>query len=296
MAFNRKVLRITLTLSGENQSFSTENKNSLSAIGLRASAEINYGNGSPAPSARVKIYGLPIETADKLLRIKFNSLNGLRDAIAIEAGDQDSELVPVFKGGITFAYPDFGDAPNVALIIESQTAVLESMAPVDAESYKGYQDVVNIMGQICERVGYTLESNDVNAKLNDVYLCDTDMKKIRKLADDADLDLYLENNLVAITPKGQPRKIKIPVISPETGLIGYPTPTMIGVDFKCFFDPLIRFGGIARIKNSTVERCNGDWLIYGSRSILETEQESARWHMEISAQNLEDSKNVAIKK
>ncbi len=262
---------------------------------MRASAEINYGNGSPAPSARVKIYGLPIETTDKLLRIKFNSLNGLRDTIAIEAGDQDSELVPVFKGGITFAYPDFGDAPNVALIIESQTAVLESMAPVDAESYKGYQDVVNIMGQICERVGYTLESNDVNAKLNDVYLCDTDMKKIRKLADDAHLDLYLENNLVAITPKGQPRKIKIPIVSPETGLIGYPTPTMVGVNFKCFFDPLVRFGGVVRIKDSEVKFCNGDWLIYGIRSTLETEQESARWHMEVSTQTLGD-RNVAIKK
>ncbi|OTA14480.1 hypothetical protein Xvie_03701 [Xenorhabdus vietnamensis] len=152
MEFNRKAIRITLTLSGKDESFTSSNQNKLSATGLRISAEINYGNGAITPHARIKAYGLPMETMEKLLRIKWNDIEALRNNVTIEAGEEGEELSQVFRGGITFAYPDFGDVPNVALVIESQTAVLDKMLGVDAESYEGEQDVVNIMGNICKRM------------------------------------------------------------------------------------------------------------------------------------------------
>ncbi|MDX7990850.1 baseplate hub protein [Xenorhabdus littoralis] len=259
MKFNRKAIRITLTLSGENESFTSESQNKLSATGLRISAEINYGNGAIAPHSRVKIYGLPVETMAKLLRIRRHTITALRNTVTIEAGEQGEELSQVFKGGITFAYPDMGDVPNVSLVIESQTAILDKMQGVDAESYEGEHDVVNIMSNICKRIGYSFESNGVSEKLSNVYLPNTDIEKIRQLAEAADLDLYIEDKNIAITRKGHPRPaLKIPVISPETGLIGYPVPTMIGIQFKAFFDPLIRFGGIVRIIDSQIAICNGD--------------------------------------
>ncbi len=295
MKFNRKVIRITLTLSGKNESFISDNKNKLSATGLRINAEINYGNGAIAPHARIKAYGLPMETMEKLLRIKWNDIKALRNNVAIETGEQGEELSQAFKGGITFAYPDFGDAPNVALVIEAQTAVLEKMTPTYAESYEGEHDVVNIMGNICKRMGYSLESNGVSEKLSNVYLCNTDIEKVKWLAEAANLRLYIESNTISVTKKGQSRTLKIPVISPETGLISYPSPTMIGVQFKCFYDPLVRFGGIVRITGSQISICNGDWLVYGIRTILETEQDSAQWFMEVAASRRGDN-YAAIKK
>ncbi|WP_272683278.1 baseplate hub protein [Providencia sp. PROV156] len=283
MAFNRKVIKITLVLGGKEEAFTSDNKNKLSATGLRISAEITNGNGAPSPSARVRVYGLPIETMSKLLRIKWREVTALKNSITIEAGEQGGDLVTVFKGGITFAYPDLAEAPNVSLVITAQTAVLENMQSTAAESYEGPQDVINIMGNICQRMGYTLEGNGVSQKLDNVYLCNSDIKKIQWLAESANLDLYIESNHIAVTNKGQPRKIKIPVISPETGLIGYPTPTMQGIQFQCFYDPLVRFGGLVRINDSLIDICNGDWLIYGVRAMLETESDSARWFMDVAA-------------
>ncbi|MDR2226867.1 MAG: hypothetical protein LBE52_12825 [Providencia sp.] len=283
MAFNRKVIKITLVLGGKEESFTSDNKNKLSATGLRISAEVTNGNGAPSPSARVRVYGLPIETMSKLLRIKWREVTALKNSITIEAGEQGGDLVTVFKGGITFAYPDLAEAPNVSLVITAQTAVLENMQSTAAESYESSQDVINIMGNICQRMGYTLEGNGVSQKLDNVYLCNSDIKKIQWLAESANLDLYIESNHIAVTNKGQPRKIKIPVISPETGLIGYPTPTMQGIQFQCFYDPLVRFGGLVRINDSLIEICNGDWLIYGVRAMLETESDSARWFMDVAA-------------
>ncbi|KMJ45436.1 hypothetical protein AB204_08910 [Xenorhabdus khoisanae] len=295
MAFNRKEIRITLTLSGENESFTSKGQNKLSATGLRISTEINYGNGAIAPHARIKAYGLPMETMEKLLRIKWGTLKALRNTVTIEAGEEGGELSQVFKGGITFAYPDMNDAPNVALMIEAQTAILEKIRGVNAESYEGEHEVVNIMRNICQRIGYSFESNGVSEKLSDVYLGNTDMEKIRWLAEAANLNLYIESNSIGVTRKWQPRNLKIPVISPETGLVGYPVPSMRGVDFKCFYNHLVRFGGIVRIADSQIAICNGDWLVYGIRIILETEQDSAQWFMEVNASPRGDN-HVAIKK
>ncbi|WP_338805142.1 hypothetical protein WDV76_08970 [Xenorhabdus griffiniae] len=296
MKFNRKAIRITFTLSGKDESFTSENQNKLSATGFRISAEVNYGNGAITPHARIKAYGLPMEVMEKLLRIKWNDIKALRNNVTIEAGEEGEELAQVFKGGITFAYPDFGDVPNVALVIESQTAVLDKMMGVDAESYEGEHDVTAIMANICKRIGYNFEPNDVSVKISNPYLNGTEIEKIRQLAHAANLDLYIENKNIAVTYEDNPRRtLKIPVISPETGLIGYPVPTMIGIQFKCFYDPLVRFGGIVRITDSLIKICNGDWRIFGVRIILETEQESAQWAMEVSASR-RGEKNAAIKK
>ncbi|MBC8947096.1 baseplate hub protein [Xenorhabdus indica] len=296
MKFNRKVIKITLTLSGKDESFTSDNQNKLSASGLRINAEINYGNGAITPHARIKAYGLPIETMEKLLRIKWNVLRALQNTVTIEAGEEGEELSQVFKGGITYAYPDFGDVPNASLVIESQTAVLDKMAGANAESYEGEYDVAAMIATICKRMGYTFESNDVSVKLSNPNLNGTGIDKIRQLAYAADLDLYIENKNIAVTYKDAPRRnLKIPAISPEAGLIGYPIPTIIGIEFKCFYDPLVRFGGIVRIADSLIKICNGDWLVYGVRIVLETEQESAQWVMEVSASRRGDS-YVAIKK
>lgn len=283
MAFNRKVIRLTLTLNGKDESFTSDNQNKLEAVGLRISAEVNFGNGMPAPSARLRIYGLPAETMNKLIRQKYRDAKKLRDDIMVEAGDQGEDLMMVFKGGIVEAYPDYAEAPNVSLIIEAQTAVLEAMTPSDAESYEGTHDVINIMGNVCKRIGYTLEDNGVKQLLENVYLCNTDISKIKWLAEAANLDLYVESGNIAVTRKGEPRKLKIPVISPDSGMIGYPVPTSVGVQFKCFYDPIVRFGGIVRVKDSIIERCNGDWITYGVRVTLETETEGGRWFMDVSA-------------
>ncbi|HDU8612140.1 TPA: hypothetical protein RG697_003814 [Morganella morganii] len=283
MAFNRKVIRLTLTLNGKDESFTSDSQNKLEAVGLRISAEINFGNGMPAPSARLRIYGLPAETMNKLIRQKYRDAKKLRDDIMVEAGDQGEDLMMVFKGGIVEAYPDYAEAPNASLIIEAQTAVLEAMTPSDAESYEGTHDVINIMGNVCRRIGYTLEDNGVKQSLENVYLCNTDISKIKWLAEAANLDLYVESGNIAVTRKGEPRKLKIPVISPDSGMIGYPVPTSVGVQFKCFYDPIVRFGGVVRIKDSIIDRCNGDWITYGVRVNLETETEGGRWFMDVSA-------------
>lgn len=293
MAFNRKVIRLTLKVNGKDEVFTSENKNKLSAVGLRISAEVIFGYGSPAPYARVRVYGLPQSTMNKLITTKWQQVKSLKNTITIEAAEGDNDFSQVFSGGIFMALPEYSEAPNVSLVIEALSAAFESKAASPAESYEGSQSVAGIISGICQRIGFSFESNNVNAMIENPYLTGSELEKIRWLCVNNDLDLYLGNNSVAIAPKGTPRNIKIAVISPDTGLIGYPVITNIGATFKCLYDPSIQFGALVRVKGSQIELCNGEWRVYGLRAQLETEMDSARWFMEIVGSNLKD-KNVHV--
>lgn len=295
MAFNRKSLRLTLTLGNKNEVFTSDNKNKLSTVGLRISAEVIAGNGSVTPHARIKIYGLPQETMNKLIFLRWRDVSTLLNTVTLEAAEDGGDFSQVFKGGIIYALPDYSEAPNVSVTIESQLAAFESKNPSQAESFEGQYQVSDLIGRICQRIGFSFENNNVNSVIESPYLTGSDIDRIRWLCDNTNNNLYLGANSVAIAPKGSPRNVKIAVISPSTGLISYPVPNPQGVSFRCLYNPLIVFGGKVRIQDSSIELVNGEWFTFGIRTILETETESGRWFMEVLAQKTTD-KNTYVAK
>lgn len=295
MAFNRKKIRITLKLNGEKQSFISQNANKLSATGLKVSADITYGNGALIPNARVKVYGLPQEVMNKLIFLKWRQVQTLRNEITVEATDDNDTFITVFKGGIISAIPDYAESPNVSITIDALTNAYHVKNTTKAESYEGIREVKDIVKGICDRLEYRFEPNNVDEKIENAYLQGSDMEKIRSVCLASNVNVYIEDKSVAIAKQGTVRQNKIAVLSPTTGLIGYPIPVDTGVMLRCLFNPNIVFGGLIIIKDSLVELVNGAWRVYGIRTILETETESGRWFSEISAANKLD-KNKPIQK
>lgn len=298
----RKVIRLTLTLAGQDEktgkyeTFTSEgNYNQARATGLRVQANILYGYGAIMPTAQIRVYGLSMDKMMKLLRVRWNTMNTLLNRVKIEAGDEGEKLATVFEGNITFAYPDFANAPDVSLVIESITGILEHAKPARPSAYKGQVDVADIVKDIVDDMGYQLENNGVSKIVENWTLTDTNVAKLRVLASGCGFDLYIDNGLVAITPKDGARNVQVPVIKPTSGMLGYPVPDLRGVSFKCLHDPLIRFGGIVKIRESLIEVCNGDWRIYGLRKSLEANQPNGNWFCEVSA-TWKDSNDAAIAK
>ena len=293
---NRKEIKVTITLAGEDETFvSGQNKNQMSATGLRVLADIAYGYGAIMPTAQIRIFGLALEKMTKLLRVRWNTMDAMLNRVKIEAGEQGEKLITVFEGNITFAYPDFANAPDVALVIESMTAALENMKPARPSSYQGKIDVADIVQDIVDDMGYQLENNGVSKIIDGETMNATNVAKLRYLADSCKFDLYIENALVAITPRNGSRNIQVSVITPSTGLLGYPVPDLRGVSFKCLHDPLIRFGSVVKLQGSMIDVCNGDWRVYGLHKSLEANQPNGNWFCDVCA-TWRDSEDAAIKK
>lgn len=280
---NKKVIRATITLVGDT--FDETGSNVLIYEGLRTSVVMRFGGGAIMPSAEITAYGLSLSAMHKLMRIRWQDLNSMLNRIRIEAGEQGQPLVQVFEGNITFAYIDTSNAPEIALRISSMAGILEAYRPASQLAFPGETPVVRAIADICERMGYIFENNGVPESLTmqNVTMGDTDMNKIRKLCRDYQIDLYVEHGLIAIAPQGAPRALRIPVLTPKTGLLGYPVPTIQGVDVRCLWDPMIRFGGIIRIADSIMETTNGDWRAFGVTTTLESEIPGGAWFMDIQA-------------
>lgn len=281
-SLNKKVIRTTITLVDDEFK---DGKNQIVVSGLRTSCAINYGNGSVMPSAEIVIYGLALKTMNKLLRIRWQDLNSMQNLVRIDAGDDGSELKPAFQGNITFAYIDTGSAPDIALRIQSVSAVYQAYRPAEPIAYSGSKSVVSAIREISGRMGYLFENSGVpeSLSMNDVTLIDTDLNKIRRLCKAYQIDLYIDSGVISIAPEGEARSIRIPIITPKSGMIGYPAPTMQGVEVNCFYDPLIRFGGIIRIKDSIMETTNGDWRVFGATINIESEMPEGAWSMNLKA-------------
>lgn len=296
MAFKKKIIRVTITLNGQSDVFVAKTDyNQLSTDGFRVSCAIQYGNGSVSPSANIRIYGMSIEKMNKLVRVQWNTLGAVQNTVRIDVGEQgDDALVKAFEGNITFARIDMANIPNQSLVIDSQCAIVEKLKPATATApYAKGIDAVDIIKDIAvNRMGYTFENNGATHIMSDTTTLEgSDLDKIMGLARSVGFDIYVEQGNVAICPRNAPRTLTIPIISPSTGLIGYPTQDTRGISFKCFYDPMIRFGGICTIKDSLIFAANGDWRIYGVNTMLESNMPNGRWESDINA-TWRDNKDV----
>ena len=282
-SFTKRKLRVTLLLGAPNQRlFDDKGSNTVIIEGLRVSSQIYVGGGNVAPTATIMIYGLSKIIMDRVARIKWNTDAAKLNFVRLEAFNNGAYSI-VFEGMISFAYPYFGSGSDVMLTIKATTAVEHQIFPAPTVSENGEVDVAALIGQICQKLGIGFENNDVNKRISNPYLCETGLEQIKKLCQAADIDLAIEANKVAIKNKDTGRNIPVPVISPESGLIGYPVLDLSGIKFQCLYDPAIRFHGIIEIRNSVIDLANAQWVVYGLSHHLDSEMPNGKWLCEISA-------------
>lgn len=282
---NRKIIKVTIVINGVKTEYTTEKGlNQLSTTGLRVTSSIISGNGSMTPTAQIKIYNLKMETMLDLMRIRWQSMTALMSTIKLEVGEEGKTLAIAYEGNITFAHIDMNGAPDVALVIDSQVGALDSLKSVPSICFTKPTDAAGIVETICLGLGYVFENNAGASKiLNPATYENPNIHKVEQICHDCDFDLYVEHKLIAITPRGVSRQLAVPVITPNTGLIGYPSPDQRGVKFKCFYDPLIRFGGLIKLDESELTTCNGEWRIYGLTILLDSNVANGNWFCEVNA-------------
>ena len=214
--------RITLAFSPISGSGST-----LTLTNLRVWAQIeNNVSPSGATSAVVRVSGLTLDHVNQM------SLAGVlfgppKNQLTLSAGDDVAGVQPIFTGDINEAKPDFSNQPNVAFTISVISSSGIRQKPVQPISYPGGVSAVDALTAICKQAGITLVNSGVTAQLASPYLGGTVWQQIMKAAGAADAYAYFDSttNTLTIWPKAsssQPNNANPVLISPATGMIGYP--------------------------------------------------------------------------
>lgn len=274
-SFRRKRLRITFALSN-NSKFEGTNSNRLVLDGFRATANVKMAGAPFAPAASLAVFGMRQSDMNALTMLAWKPLALQRNDVLIEAIDGDAAPVTVFSGQIISAGPDYSAAPDVCLRVEAVSIYFERISPAAPTSYTGPVDVATVVSTIARQMGKSFENNGVSVTLQNPYLPNTLAEQLAAVCLQANIDYAIDGNVIAITPKGQPRQTQLVVLAPDSGLEGYPDIDVTGIQVTCLFNAGIRFHGSVRVQ-SQVPKANGDWYVYALEHSLQSETPGGSW-------------------
>ena len=275
---NKKSLRFVITLS--TGKFGSANNNQITLQGFRAMAEIENAGGMQMSTLRARIYGIPQSDMNAATTISGALGYVPGNTVLVYAIDGTTETL-VFAGNIINAWGDYNNMPDVNLYIQAAASYDALITAALPRSFKGSILVATAMEGLAKDMGLSFYNAGVTGQITDMYLCYTLLQQVRDLAQMAGIDYYIANNTLTITPKGHASITSgIPIISPSTGLIGYPTFTGYGVNIQALFNPDVLFGGAIELVTD-LTRAAGKWLVYALNYQLESEKPGGAWFMQI---------------
>jgi hypothetical protein len=283
MAFVRRKLRATITLAaieGQAQTFANSGgADSVVIENLRMSAEILHAGGPSDGTLELSVYGVTETTMNRLstLGMKLNLVP--KNAIVIEAGDDDAGMSKVFTGYILGALADFNAQPDVGFHFTAHTLTPQAVAPATASSFQGSADVATMMSGFAKLMGLPFENNGVNARLSNAYYPGSLRDQAQACADAAGIAWnHGEGGVLAIWPKFGWRDGKIPLIAPPPigSMVGYPSYSDLGINVTTLYDPSIVFGGRIQVQSKLIAAC-GTYAVYGLHHHLACEMPDGPW-------------------
>jgi hypothetical protein len=254
--------RIDVTFTRTSGTFTQSGTNTVTLSGLRTSAIISNVGGQAQGSLDLRIYGMTQTMMNDLTLVSGTPVNvNVGNVVTVAAGNDGAGLATVYQGTIAGSFADYTEAPNVSfrvLGIQTLDAALRSVPP---SSYRGGADVAVIMANFAKLLGMPFENGGVSGIfLSNPYFSGSLLSQAEACRDAAGINMVIDRGRLAIWPKGGSRGGEIPLISPQTGLIGYPARTSTGVIFDTVFNPALNFGAKVQIESS-VYQTSGTWVI-----------------------------------
>ena len=276
--FSVKTVRITIQLrKGEFDN----GGNTVIIEGLPVSVTVTKQGGEAKNKASVTVDNLKLETATQLTTLAFKRLETYNNVIQIDAGSQGAELSTIFIGEITSAVPVMGD-DKLSLKIEALAGYYPALIPSTPTSVQENTTVEKLMKQFADEAGYNFENKGITASIANSVFIGSPIEKAKTLARQADVDLLIDDNKFTIQPFEAPKDGQIPLLSKNTGLIGYPSFSNEGINCKCVFNDKLKVGSYFKLE-SVLPHASGEWQITKVEHRLEAyTPNSGTWESDVT--------------
>ena len=284
MSFTQRQISATITLATGTFN-GTQGENTVTLTGYRMSANVVKAGGDSQGQLNIRIYGLGLSLMNQLSTMgRTPVFIDSGNKISVAAGDSVNRLFVVFVGTIMQAYTDLNGAPDAIFHITAFAGLGESLQTIPASSYPGAANAATIMSGLATQAGLTFENNGVSVMLNSPYFPGSARTQMAKCARQANINWIIDNGKLAIWPMNGSRTGAVPLISPQTGMIGYPFPSgqgLLGV--KTIFNPQISFGAQVQVQSS-ITPAVGTWAICHVEHDIECQLPGGNWMTTLQGQ------------
>lgn len=267
------------------------------APGLRSSVRIFNAGAWEGCHAEIKIWGLTQALMNQLatLGLAFNILP--KNTITVMAGDAVSGMTTVFQGTIYAAYGDYEKQPDVPMVFVAMSGGGAVVAPAATTTVPLGQSIPQIMQTLAGKMGFNFENNGVTGTIDDEYLEGTLYDQARTVAEHGRFSLGLIGTTLSIWPQGGSALslTTVPVISPTTGMIGYPAFTQQGIIVKTVYNKNAVYGGQISLQSSLQAQglsISGTYTINKIDHALDSIVRNGQWMSTIFAYNPAFARNI----
>lgn len=283
MTFTRR--KIDLQFQFGSQATGGEG-DTVSVSGLRCSASITKAGGVSMTELNLRVWGLPLTLMNRLTILNQLLTQNRHNTITVSAGDEQSGMAVAFVGTIVEAWADMQSAPDTSFVVRANTGLLDAVKPVPATSYSGSVDAALVLAGIAAQMTppRTIENSGVNVQIRDPYLPGTLRDQALAIQRAADCYMLIDDtaDVIAIWPKDGVRGGEVPLISKDTGMVGYPTYTQSGISLTTLYNPSITFGGSIKVE-SILTPAAGFWTPNYVGHDLDAEVPGGKWYTHIEA-------------
>lgn len=294
MALIRRLIDVTFEL-GEG-SYGTGGANTVTLSGLRVSANVQNAGGRSMGAAEVRVWGMTLSKMNQLSTLGMVVTAQRKNVLTLSAHNEGEPPATFFKGTIYDAWADLNSQPDVAFVVSAKTALFEAVKTATPISIRGSADVANMLSGIASQMGFSFENSGVTSKLSNSYFAGSLRDQAQRIVKQAGIQWNAcENGVLAIWPAGSTRNGANPIVSSETGMIGYPSFTANGIMLKTIYNPSIGLGTKLSVRSSiqtilskaenpaTPAKASGDWVVYKIDHQLESLLPHGKWYSSILA-------------
>jgi hypothetical protein len=256
---------------------------SLTVTGLRIKLKTSVTAGVLPGMCDLQIYGLTPEQLSQLSALNANATITKKNTIAVTAGDEHG-MTLIFCGSIMHGAIELNSQPESFLRVHAVIGGIEQLATTNAVSYSSAAtDVTVIMKNFATLLGYSLENWGVTGTLSHPNFHGTLKQQIDTAGKAANIVCKLvptgpSTGVLHIAPSAGQMGKYTEVISPDTGMVGYPSycTDAVGVNIKCIFKPNLQLQQSVVIKSSLAV-ANGTWSVFNLSHDLESEMPNGNW-------------------
>jgi len=256
-SFKKRRLRVEVVL-GEGTFDGKHNTRILE--GLETAVSIEKPGLPDKAKATVRIANMAYDDMAQLTMLAFKPMKLQKNLIRVFAGEEDRELSLAFAGEIVSSWADFSRFPTVTMHMEAQAggyAALMAKGPVAAT---GEVPAEKLLQQFATEMGYAFALEGVTASVRDAVFSGSPLEKAQAVADQIGAQLLVDDNKLVLMRHDTVRQGNAVLLTPETGMLGYPSFTNEGISLSCLYNPNLELGGAVQVQ-SIVPGATGAWKI-----------------------------------
>ena len=244
------------------------------------------GDGAGYGLARVAIYGQPLQVMNALARMLVTPVgDDGQDAITVTTAGR-----LVYTGRITFGFIDFGNVPDVALVLECNSVLALQMATRPPFAGSGAVPLYDALSSVLAGTGFSLDFDSValaDRTINSPRVVGSAADQVAQLCKhfpdvvyNVSLSTVAVYSAVART-SGASGTIKR--IARDTGLVSYPQCNGTTLTLTTLYDPMLSPGQPIMVDTPDDAVAGATWLVAGYQHQLDARTPGGAWFTRISA-------------